>query len=125
VIKPKFPYWFDKYDYYHPTDIDHEETVEFDGLTCIGRGFTRPAPKCIRWDWSDEFLEGYILDGNWKNKVPFTRFGWALRFTPTGVERLPRYAGLWFGAGETGKLAEAVSLMKSAAARAGALLKKG
>jgi hypothetical protein len=122
VTKPKFPYWFDKYDYYHPTDIDHEEPVELDGLPFIGRGFTRPTPKCIRWDWSNEYLEGYILDGNWKDSLPFTRFGWALRFTNKGVEKVPRYEGLWFGSGETGTLTASAKALALSAGRALRLL---
>ena len=125
MTNPTFPYWWSKYDSYHQTDIDHEEAVELEGLSLTGRGSTSLESRLIRWDWSDEFLEGYILDGNWKDSLPFKRFGWVVGFNAKGLEAMPRYYGFWFAAGEARSLQSAVVALKSAAARAGALLKKG
>lgn len=122
MTDPHFPYWWVKYDYFHPTDLDAEAEVEVEGLTMTARGFS-PAPPdknplMVRWDWSDGTVEAYVLDGNWKDSLPYKRFGWAVGYTKKGIEAVPRYAGHWYAAGEAATVESAVKSMQGAIGRA-------
>lgn len=115
MTHPRFPHWWVKYDRQVESDVSEE--VEIEGVPLMARGLTNPA-KTLRWEWGSEYLEGYILDGNWEESLTLKRYGWVVGFNKAGLEEQPRYGGFWFAAGEAPTLVLAVRSMQSAALRA-------
>lgn len=120
------PHWWAKYDYFHPTDIDVEEATQIYGLPFVARGFTRPGrePLFARWDYTSDEVYGYILDGNWKDSLPYKRFGWCVGFTEEGLKVADRYRGFVYAAGECPSVERSAAEIWNAASRARAFLQR-
>ena len=116
---PEFPTWWGDYD--NMRACDYTDFVELDGLefTVQGREPTgsQKTRMPLRWGYEEKYVEGYILDCNWKHSLPYKRFGWAIGASPNGVEVIPELDGRWLIAGEAGSLKTAVKDFRRAILR--------
>jgi hypothetical protein len=117
--EPVFPHWWASFDSQPETDV--AAVVEVEGVALRAHGLSDPKTM-IRWEWSDEHLNGFIVYGNWKDTSTHKRFGWVVGFTAKGLEAVPRYDGFWYAAGEAQSLKMALGSVLAAAQRARRLL---
>jgi hypothetical protein len=118
------PPWWTRYDSERVCDYTefielHAVQFQVDGIEPHG---SRKARKPVRWSYRDSGVEGYILDGNWKDALPFKRFGWVVGASAERIEAEPRLDGLWLIAGEAGSFRSAVKTFMLDIKRAKAIL---